>query len=69
MGEKSPQIMATKAARPCNNIFNIKTVIKKRIFQIMETIFFDLDRTQTLMHGTAWSTKLCYVAIIACQKK
>lgn len=69
MGEKSPQIMVTKAARPYNNSFNIKTVIKKRIFQFMETIFFDLDKTQTLMHGTAWSTKLCYVAIIACQKK
>lgn len=69
MGEKYPQIMATKAARPCNNIFNIKTVIKKRIFQFMETIFLDLDRTQTLIHGSAWSTKLCYVAIIACQKK
>lgn len=72
VGEKSQQIIATKAARPCNSIFNTKTSIKKGYFQSIETIlFFNLDgtRTLTLMHGSAWFTKLCYIAIIACQQK
>lgn len=72
MGEKSQQIIATIAAKPCSSIFNIKTAVKKGYFQSMETIvFFDLDgiQTVTLMLGTAWSIKLCYVAIIAVNER